>query len=75
MSKRGAGVALIAIAAILYIARFLCEAILSSGRGWIPNLFAEEMHGGNLVTWAVLALLVRVSYIIWAEYENRKGKN
>lgn len=31
--------------------------------------------GNGLVTWSIIALIVRVGYLIWAEYESWKFGN
>lgn len=78
MNKRGAGVTFIAIAAFLISAKYISAAIFGSGvSSWDENLFREmsEYVGIPLNICSVLALLVGLAYIAWAEYEEFMMKN
>ncbi len=78
MNKRGAGVTFIAIAAFLISAKYISAAVFGSGvSSWDENLFREmsEYVGIPLNICSVLALLVGLAYIVWAEYEEFMMKN
>lgn len=70
MSRRGAGIALIAIAAFLYSVHYLSAAIFGSGVvSWDSELFNLMLQyvGPNLNYAAVTALIAGIAYLIWGE--------
>lgn len=72
MNKRGAGVTFIAIAAFLFSAKYISAAIFGSSASiGSEELFYEmlEYVGTPLNIGSVLALLIGLAYILWAEYE------
>lgn len=77
MSKRGTGVAFIAIAAFLISAKYISAATLGSG---VSNLhkgvFISTMHyvGIPLSLFSIISLIIGVGYIAWGEYEEFKSK-
>lgn len=79
MSKRGAGVAFVAVAALLFVARYLAAAIYMSGLpSQSANLFSAGLQyvGGAPTTLSVVALIVGAVYLVWAEIEalaSRRG--
>ncbi|KJS03722.1 MAG: DNA helicase [Peptococcaceae bacterium BRH_c4a] len=76
MSRRTVGVTLISIAAFLYGVRYLSAAIFGSGvSSWNRDLFESmlEYVGHGLSIWAVVALVVGVAYLVWAEVSHRRG--
>jgi hypothetical protein len=77
MTKRGAGVAFIAIAAFLLAMKYITAAIFGSGvSSWDGNLFNAMMQyvGNTLNTFSFLAMVVGIAYIVWGEYEEFKAK-
>ena len=75
MSRRAAGVALVAVAAVLYAARHLAAAtFMSSLSNWNAELFASALQytGQGIVTWAIVALVAGVAYLVWAEIRERR---
>ncbi len=71
MSRRGAGIALIAVAASLYSTRYLSAAILGSGvKSWNAELFAAmlEYTGPNLLRLSVLSLVAGLFYLAWSGF-------
>lgn len=81
MNKRRTGVTFIAIAAFLFSAKYISAAIFGSNvPSWDEDLFNAmlEYVGNPLNICSVLALLIGLAYIIWAEYEEfmmKKQKN
>lgn len=72
MSKRGAGVAFIAIAAFLFSAKYISAAIFGSGvLSWNEELFNAMLSyvGSPLSVCSIIALIIGVAYIAWGEYE------
>lgn len=72
MSKRGTGVAFIAIAAFLFSAKYIGAAIFGSGvSSWNEELFNAMLSyvGSPLNVCSIIALIIGVAYIIWGEYE------
>ena len=71
MSRRCAGVGLIGVAAVLYVTRYLAAALYSIGQrsSWSSEMFDAmvEYVGPRLWTWAVVALVAGVAYMVWAE--------
>jgi len=75
LSKRGAGVTLIAVAAFLYGLRYICAAIFGSGIStWNAKNFNAMLHyiGPNLNYAAAVALIFGIIYLIWAELSSRR---
>lgn len=69
MNKRGAGVAFCAIAALLYIARYITAAIFGSGvSSWDADLFNAMLKyiGPGLLIMSIISLVVGVIYLILA---------
>jgi hypothetical protein len=72
MSKRGSGVAFIAIAAILFSAKYISAAIFGSGvSSWDEDLFNAMLNnvGSPLNTYSLISLVIGIAYIAWGEYE------
>lgn len=72
MSKRGSGVAFIAIAAILFSAKYISAAIFGSGvSSWDEGLFNVMLSnvGTPLNTYSLISLGIGIVYIAWGEYE------
>lgn len=70
MSRRTSGTVMLALAALLYAARYLAAAIYgSSMMGWSSELFASLLQyvGQDLVTWSTVALVAGLAYLAWAE--------
>ena len=77
MSKRGTGVAFIAIAAFLFSAKYISAAIFGSGvLSWDKELFNAMLSyvGSPLSVCSIVALIIGVAYITWGEYEEFKNK-
>jgi len=77
MSKRGTGVAFIAIAAFLFSAKYISAAIFGSGvLSWNKELFNAMLSnvGSPLSICSIVALIIGVAYITWGEYEEFKNK-
>lgn len=75
MSRRGAGIALIAIASFLYGVRYISAALFGSGiNTWNSENFNAMLQyvGSNLNYAAVIALVVGIGYIIWGELSDRR---
>ena len=72
MSKRGTGVAFIAIAAFLFSAKYISAAIFGSGlASYNEELFNAMLSyiGNPLSICSIIALLLGLAYIAWGEYE------
>ena len=72
MSRRGAGVSLVALAGVLYAARYLSAAIFaSSGQSWNAETFRAMLGyvGSALLWWSALALAAGVAYLVWGEVQ------
>lgn len=77
MSRRTAGISLIAIAAMLFSIRYLSAAVFGSGvSSWSSELFRAMLTyvGNDLVTLSGMALIGGIIYLIWAEVDDRKGR-
>lgn len=77
MSKRGSGVAFIAIAAFLFSAKYISAAIFGSGvLSWDEELFNAMLSyiGSPLSIASMIALIIGVGYIVWGEYDEFKSK-
>ncbi|MFN7253507.1 MAG: hypothetical protein ACK4M9_22440 [Anaerobacillus sp.] len=77
MTKRGAGVAFIAIAAFLLAMKYITAAIFGSGvLSWDAGLFNAMLQyvGNTLNTFSFLALIVGIAYLAWGEYEEFGAK-
>lgn len=75
MNKRGAGVSFCAIAALLYIARYITAAIFGSGTlSWNADLFNAmlEYIGPGLLIMSIISLIVGVVYLILAANAKEK---
>jgi hypothetical protein len=82
MSKRTTGTILLFIAALLYATRYIAAAIFGSGMlGWSAENFQALLQyvGSDLTTWSIVALVLGVVYVLWAEVEviwiSRKGSH
>jgi hypothetical protein len=76
MTRRTTGTTFIAIAAGLYIARFLTAAIFGSGVvSWNTELFASMLNyvDQGLGTWSLVALVIGVLYLLWAELDELRA--
>lgn len=77
MSKRGTGVAFIAIAALLFSSKYISAAIFGSGiLEWHKDLFNEFLSyvGSPLSICSIISLIIGIAYIAWGEYEEYKMK-
>jgi putative Ca2+/H+ antiporter (TMEM165/GDT1 family) len=75
MSRRTTGVVFCFIAALLYATHYLAAAIFGSGVStWNNDLFRVmlEYVGPGLPTWATIALVVGIAYLIWGEIVGRR---
>ncbi|MEK6190280.1 MAG: hypothetical protein N2A99_04730 [Carnobacterium alterfunditum] len=72
MNKRGTGISFIAIAALLFSTKYIAAAIFGSNiTSWDEELFKSMLSniGRPLSTMSFWALLIGISYIGWAEFE------
>jgi pantothenate kinase len=75
MKKRATGLALLLIAALLESTRYISAAIYGSGvsldGGYGPDQFNKWLGytSSGLSIWALLAFIIGIVYLIWAEYE------
>ncbi len=70
MTRRGAGVSFIAVAALLYAAHYVAAAIFGSGVAtWNADLFRAMLQyvGNGLTTFSMVMLVLGAVYLIWAE--------
>ncbi|MHA7580747.1 hypothetical protein ACX12E_10125 [Paenibacillus vandeheii] len=77
MSRRTTGTLLLVIAAFLYGVRYLTAAIFGSGvASWSSDLFQEMLNyvGTAPRNWSMVALIMGLFYLIWAEYEATSSK-
>ncbi|GEA14766.1 hypothetical protein E308F_10080 [Moorella sp. E308F] len=77
MSKRTAGISLLAIAAFLHGIHYLAAAIFASGvSSWSKDLFRSMLGytAPGLAGWAKIALAVGIIYLFWAEVEAWRQK-
>lgn len=77
MSRRTTGTLLLVIAAFLYGVRYLTAAIFGSGvASWSSDLFQEMLNyvGTAPRNWSMVALILGLFYLIWAEYEATSSK-
>ncbi|WP_427137938.1 hypothetical protein [Psychrobacillus psychrodurans] len=77
MTRRGTGIAFIAISAFLISTKYISAAIFGSGvSSWSQDLFDGMLTyvGYTLNIFSVLSLLVGILYIVWGEYEELKLK-
>ncbi|MBC7324265.1 MAG: hypothetical protein H5T99_02985 [Moorella sp. (in: Bacteria)] len=78
MSRRTAGVILLAIAAFLHSTHYLAAALFGSGvTSWNTDLFQAMLRytAPGLTLWIRIALLSGVIYLLWAEIEVWRQKN
>ena len=72
MSRRAAGISLIALSALLYASRYLAAAIFGSSiTTWNAGLFNGMLQyvGPGLVRWSIVSLVVGILYLVWAEIQ------
>ena len=77
MNRRGTGVIFCLISALLFIAKYISAAIFGSGvASWDGDLFYAMLSyiGKRLSICSIIALLVGVAYLIWAEVEVKEKK-
>jgi hypothetical protein len=77
MSHRATGILFILVAALLYATRYIAAAIFGSGvSSWNAELFQAMLSyvGDGPTVWALLALIVGVAYLVWAEYAAWLGR-
>jgi hypothetical protein len=75
LSRRAAGVGLLAIGSFLYSMHFIVAAIYGSGtagRGRHLFLALRQYVGTNLVVLSIISGILGLGYLIWAEVE-REG--
>ena len=78
LTRKAVGISLIGISASLYSARFLTAAIWGSGvSSWNGDLFRAMLQytGSDLRTWAAVALLAGIAYLVWGELAERKPRS
>ncbi|QOY38142.1 hypothetical protein AWH56_011740 [Anaerobacillus isosaccharinicus] len=78
MSKRGTGVAFIAISALLISSKYISASIFGSGVvSWNKSLYEAMLGyvGNTLSNFSLLAFITGIAYIVWEEYEDWKNKN
>lgn len=76
MDRRGAGVAFIFLAGLLYAARYVAAAIYASGSvSWSRELFSAMYQnvGPGLTVASSIALAVGVMYLVYAEFARFHG--
>lgn len=76
MSRRGAGVVFCFLSGILFSARFIAAAIYMSN--FAPSERGEDLFnrgllyvGSPLLTLSILALIIGIGYLIWAEVSKK----
>ncbi len=73
MSKRFAGVSFCLISAILFSVRYIAASIYSPNNSgsYGTDDFARYLSymGSEIVAASIIALLVGIGYLVWAEYE------
>lgn len=77
MSRRTTGTLLLVIAAFLFGVRYLSAAIFGSGiASWSSDLFQEMLNyvGTAPRNWSIVAIILGLFYLIWAEYEATSSK-
>ncbi|MGE5486024.1 MAG: hypothetical protein ACM3X4_13515 [Ignavibacteriales bacterium] len=70
MNRRGAGIALIAVAAFLHATRYVCAAIYGSGmNSHGSDLFRAMLQyvGPGLSRLSAVCLVAGIAYLVWAE--------
>lgn len=75
MTRRGTGIAFIAISALLISIKYISAAVFGSGvTSWDAELFNAMLSyvGNTLSNFSLLSLLIGVGYIGWGEYEDLK---
>ncbi len=78
MTKRGAGVAFIAISAFLISSKYISASIFGSGvLSWDKSLYEAMLYyvGDTLSNFSLLAFIIGLAYIVWGEFEDWKSKN
>ncbi|RSL28808.1 hypothetical protein D7Z54_34535 [Salibacterium salarium] len=78
MSKRGTGVAFIAISAFLISSKYISASIFGSGvSSWSESLYDNMLGyvGNTLSIFSLFAFIIGTAYIVWGEYEDWKNKN
>jgi hypothetical protein len=78
MSRRGAGIAFITIAAFLYATRYITAAIFGTGfSSWNSEIFTALLSyvDQGLTSLSVTALAAGIAYLVWAELGALRGKN
>lgn len=77
MSRRTAGIALMAIAGWLYTTRFLAAAIWGSGFStWNAEHFANLLGyvDRGLTVWSLTAFSAGLVYLLWSEIRAIRGR-
>lgn len=78
MKRRTTGTILLLVAAFLYGIRYLSAAIFGSNvNSWNGNLFDSMLSyiGKGPVILSVLALILGLIYLVWAEIEELRNNN
>lgn len=75
MNRRGAGIGLLGIAAILYIGRYISAAIIGSGMNVWAGHFEDALHvvGQAPLYWSMAAAVLGIIYLVMAEVEHSLG--
>lgn len=76
MAHRITGLTFIFIAAMLFCGRYITAALLSDnpgGHDWFAHTLNDTI-GHGYTAWNVLALLVGIGYLIYAEMANHEQK-
>lgn len=77
MSRRGAGMVLVWVAAFLFGVRYISASILGSeSENWDQGLFVAMLGhtGSGLLVAGGAALAVGIIYIIWAEVADKQRR-
>lgn len=76
MNKRGTGTIFCLIASLLFSARYITVAIfMSNTASWDNELFALglEYQGNALLVFSIISLIIGITYLVWAEIDERKN--
>lgn len=77
MSRRGAGIILVWVAAFLFGVRYISASILGSeSESWDQGFFAAMLGhtGSGLLVAGGVALAAGIIYIIWAEVADKRRR-
>ncbi|MFP4976831.1 hypothetical protein ACE6ED_15610 [Paenibacillus sp. CN-4] len=72
MNRRGTGISLILISALLYIGRYISAAIYgANATNYNESFFLIllDVTGSGLKQWSILSLVIGIIYLVLAEVE------